>query len=64
MSAVREIISGGRPAPQLQDELAVLTDKERQELLKPAATVMSPEDTLAMKTGTLLPWNKIRVMRR
>jgi hypothetical protein len=55
MSAVREIISGGRPAPQLQDELAVLTDKERQELLKPAATVMSPEDTLAMKTGTLLP---------
>ena len=65
LSSVREIISGRVQLThdQLQDELASLTDAERQELLKSAATVLSPEDSLAMKTGALLPWKKIRIMR-
>lgn len=64
MSTVRNVISGGAAAAQLQDELTILTDGERRELLKPVQARISPADTLAMKVGTLLPWNKIRIMRR
>ena len=49
---------------QLQDELAILTEDERKELHKPLVTELSPADSLAMKTGALLPWKKIRIMRR
>ena len=65
MSAVRSIISGGAPADQLQHEMATLTDAERQELATTATPLqVSAEDTLAMKADLVLPWNKIRVMRR
>ena len=64
MASLREVISGGGVAAQIQDELAILSDDDRQELLVPVITEISPEDSLAMKTGALLPWNKIRIMRR
>ena len=64
MSSVREVISGGAAAVQLEDELAILTDDDKKELLKPTATEISPADSLAIKVGALLPWNKIRIMRR
>ena len=63
LSSIYKVISGGAAAVQLEDELAILTDDEKKELLKPTATI-SPADSLAIKVGTLLPWNKIRIMRR
>ena len=62
MSTVQNIISSGAAAAQLRDELTVLRDSEKRELLKPVHTKISPADTLAIKVGTLLPWNKIRIM--
>jgi hypothetical protein len=45
--------------------MAALTDMERQELLKAATPLqISAEETLAMKADLVLPWNKIRIMRR
>ena len=55
MSSVREVISGGGAAAQLQDELAVLTDDERQELVVPVTQIPLGE-TLAMKADLVLPW--------
>ena len=63
LSCLREYLSSGAPQSQLQDEVT-LSGKDRQELLKPVTAVMSPEDTLAMKVGAVLPWNKLRLMRR
>ena len=51
MAAVRVKVSGGAAAEQLKDELAVLTEAERRELLVAAncpAEIMA-EETLAMK---------------
>ena len=64
IASVQEVISGGAAAVQLQAELSILTDDDRRELLKPPITEISPEDSLAMKAGALLPWKKIRIMRR
>lgn len=66
MSAVRNAISGGGVSQQLQDEMAVLTEEERQEFLVSAnsATQITPEETLAMKADLALPWRKLRIMRR
>lgn len=62
IASVRQVVSGGEATAQLQDEMAILSDDERKEIMKPVTTVMTPEDTLAMKAGALLPWNKIRIM--
>ena len=64
MSCLREYLSSGTPQSQLRDEVTTLSGKDHQELLKPVTTVMSPEDTLAMKASAVLPWNKLRLMRR
>ena len=64
LSSIREVISGGTAATQLQDEVAILTDSEWQEITKLTVNEISPEDSLALKTGALLPWNKFRIIRR
>ena len=64
ISAVRSIISGGAPADQLQHEMAALTDAERRELADTTPLQISAEETLAMKADLVLPWKKIRIMRR
>ena len=65
LARVREVVSGGREAAcqQLDDEL----DKEgRQKLLcsKEFSVALTTEESLAMKTNLVLPWKKLRVMRR
>ena len=60
MSSVRELVSGGGAVAQLQDELAILTDDEHRELVTPV-TQISHKD---MKADLVLPWKKIRIMRR
>ena len=66
MTAVRNVISGGRTSQQLQDELTVLTEKVRQEFLVTAnsATQITPEETLAMKADLAPPWRNLRIMVR
>ena len=58
MSSVREFISSGSSATQLEDETR---DEQRE---KASPTALSPQETLALKTGAVLPWNKIRLIRR
>ena len=65
MSAVREIVSGGGSTQQLRDEMATLTEDERQELLSSKCTAnITPDMALAMKADLILPWRKLRIMRR
>ena len=66
MAAVRAKVSGGAAAEQLKDELAVLTEAEWRELLVAAdcSAEISTEETLAMKADLILPWKKMRIMRR
>ena len=67
MSAIRDSISGGAAAAQLQDELSLLSETDRSELLditKCPPVELSSSDTLAMKADLVLPWNKMRIMRR
>ena len=66
IAVVREVISGGRSAEQLQHELSALTEKERKEILMPieAPALITAEETLAMKADLVLPWAKMRIMRR
>ena len=69
MGQVREIISKGASADQLQHELKVLTRDDRQSLLDlasvhDAATVIPPSDVLAMKADLSITWSKLRVLRR
>ena len=66
MAAVRAKVSGGAAAEQLKDELAVLTEAERRELLVAAdcSAEITADETLAMKADLVLPWKKMRIMRR
>ena len=64
----RNIASGGHAAEQLADEVKALPQDERKQLLTSgvfsAATLIPAEDALALKADLLIPWNKLRVMRR
>ena len=66
MAAVRAKVSGGAAAEQLKDELAVLTEAEWRELLLAAdcSAEIPTDETLAMKADPVLPWKKMRIMRR
>lgn len=69
MEQVREIISKGASADQLQYELKVLTREERQSLLDlacvhDASAVIPPSEVLAMKADLSITWSKLRVLRR
>ena len=59
-------LSGGTSSAQLQDEVVALSQDERQQLLTTAgfSVQITVEDTLAMKADLVIPWQKIRVMRR
>ena len=66
MAAVQVKVSGGAAAEQLKYELAVLTEAERRELLGAAdcSAEITADETLAMKADLVLPWKKMRIMRR
>ena len=65
IALVRDTVSGGAGALQLEDEVAALSREQRQRLLtsEDFRVEISAEDSLAMKADLVLPWNKI-VMRR
>ena len=55
----------GGATQQLRDEMSALTEGERQELLSSDYTAhISPDTALAMKADLILPWIKLRIMRR
>ena len=64
LNSVRNTVSGGAGVIQQQDELACLSYQDRQKLLGDFSTQISPEDTLAMKANLMMPWKKLRTMRR
>lgn len=66
VALVRDVISGGASVEQLQDEVAALSSDERQQLLTSTefSVSITTEDALAMKADLLIPWQKLRVMRR
>ena len=69
MSSIRELVSAGDAAVQLEGELQTCSSQERQSLLGVLAkdgckVVIPPDEALAMKADLGLPWNKLRVVRR
>lgn len=69
ISTVRELVSKGASAQQLQNEIQVLTKIERESLLDQvkigyAHAEIPAEDVLAMKADLSIPWNKMRVLTR
>ena len=63
LAQVRAEISGGAPTVQHQDEMRV---DERQALLSSSdfTTKLTCHAALAMKANLMIPWKKMRIMRR
>jgi hypothetical protein len=61
-----QVIGGKGKQRQLVDEMKGLTDGEREELLGIFSTKVSvtADDALALKAGLMIPWTKLRAMRR
>ena len=66
MATIRGVVSRGATQSQLSDEIASLSQEERQQLIaaKDFCQPISAADTLAMKADLVVPWNKLRIMRR
>ena len=67
MQMARSVISGGDPSSLLESEVLTLNDEERQSLLEKAGIAnvsIGPTEVLAIKTGIILPWYKLRLLRR
>ena len=64
----RSITSGGSIAEQLADEVKALPQEDRKQLLESGVfsspTVISAENALALKADLVIPWSKLRAMRR
>ena len=67
VSSYRSTVTGGEGTlRQLGDEMRALPQEEREELMGVfAAPVSMPaESMLALKADLVIPWNKLRAMRR
>ena len=65
LSQYRAILSGGAASAQLHDEVAALSTEERQKLVDTEFSVeIKSEDALALKADLMIPWKKMRTMRR
>ena len=62
----RAIVSGRSASAQLQDEVAALSTDECQRLVDTAefSVEITPDDALALKADLMIPWKKMRTMRR
>ena len=62
----RDTLTGSEGSHQLLDEMKVLSQKERDHLLSvfSTPTCISAEDLLALKAVLMIPWTKLREMRR
>eukprot|EP00731_Ephydatia_muelleri_P019905 Em0012g730a len=68
MQTVRSIVSGGEPSALIQNEVLVLNDEERRALLQKAGIsstiAIGAAEVLAIKASLVIPWNKLRLLRR
>lgn len=71
LSLHRKRVSGGDEMVQLSSEIQLSSKQERQLLIEEMmklpgnfSVVVSPQESLAMKTDLQLPWRKLRVMKR
>ncbi|KAL5489078.1 hypothetical protein EMCRGX_G018128 [Ephydatia muelleri] len=68
MQTMRSIVSGGEPSALIQNEVLVLNDEERRALLQKAGIsstiAIGAAEVLAIKAGLVIPWNKLRLLRR
>ncbi|KAL5489429.1 hypothetical protein EMCRGX_G018520 [Ephydatia muelleri] len=68
MQTVRSTVSGGEPSALIQNEVLVLNDEERRALLQKAGIsstiAIGAAEVLAIKAGLVIPWNKLRLLRR
>ena len=66
LAQVRDRLSGGASAFQHHDEMRVLSVEERQALLTSSDfnVKLTCETALAMKLNLMIPWKKMRMMRR
>ena len=67
----RKRVSGGDDMAQLSREVQLTAKEDRQSLIDEMMklpgnfkVVLSPEESLAMKTDLQIPWRKLRVMKR
>ena len=65
---MRSIVSGGEPSALIQNEVLVLNDEEIRALLQKAGIsstiAIGAAEVLAIKAGLVIPWNKLRLLRR
>ena len=65
---MRSIVSGGEPSALIQNEVLVLNDEEKRVLLQKtgisSTIAVGAADVLAIKAGLVIPWNKLRLLRR
>ncbi|KAL5488613.1 hypothetical protein EMCRGX_G017585 [Ephydatia muelleri] len=68
MQMIRSVLSAGEPTALIQREVLTLSDEERRALLDKAGILSTIEigaaETLAIKAGLAIPWNKMRFLRR
>ena len=70
LAKVRRYVSGCDTTAQLSQEIRSSTIEERSSILDELTSQsgcrvsVSTEESLAMKANLIIPWNKIRVMRR
>ena len=68
LKAIREVVSAGSPAAQLTDETRSCSAAEREKLLEGLQggmrVIITPSESLAMKADLILPWHKMRIVRR
>jgi hypothetical protein len=69
MELVRDLVSKGAPAKQMEYEIRTLGKKDREAILHQALgtaqSIAIPADqVLAMKADLSITWNKLRDMRR
>jgi hypothetical protein len=68
MQMIRSVLSAGEPTALIQREVLTLSDEERRALLDTAGILSTIEigaaETLAIKAGLAIPWNKLRLLRR
>lgn len=68
LDTIRSIVSGGESSVLMQEELRMLSDEERKDLLQKSgistAVEISAEQGLAIKAGLSLPWFRLRHLKR
>ena len=64
--AMRSIVSGGEPSALIQNEVLALNDEERRALLQKTSRHLFHPSYWGSRSiaGLVIPWNKLRLLRR